>query len=71
MSDYKLYCIGFDGHIEKRHDYHAPDDLTALDRAREICGPHEVEVWEGARMIARVAADGTASMVQSKGPHPD
>jgi hypothetical protein len=71
MSDYKLYCIGLDGHIEKRHDYFAPDDLDALDRAKQICGPHEVEVWEGARFIARVKADGTASHVLSTGPHPD
>ena len=58
--DYKLYCIGEDGHIEKRHDYYAPDDLGALERAREICGPHGVEVWEGARLVASVKADGTA-----------
>jgi hypothetical protein len=65
----KLYCIGLDGHIEKRHDYFAPDDLAALDRAREICGPHEIEVWEGARFVARVAGDGTTSMPPTKGPH--
>jgi len=61
-GDYKLYCIGPDGHIEKRHDYKTSDDLAALERAKEICGPHEVEVWEGARFVARVKADGTASM---------
>jgi hypothetical protein len=61
-GDYKLYCIGRDGHIERRHDYHAREDVDALDRAREICGPHEVEVWEGARFIARIAGDGTASL---------
>ena len=71
MPDFRVYFIGLDGHIEKRHDYFAPDDLAALDRAREICGPHEVEVWEGARIVARVAGDGTARMVQSTGPHAD
>lgn len=71
MGDYKLYCIGLDGHIEKRHDYFAPDDLAALDRAREICGPHEVEVWEGGRFVTRVKADGTVSSTQSKGPRAD
>ena len=70
-GDYKLYCIGLDGHIERRHDYKARDDLAALDRAKQICGPHEVEVWEGARMVARVKADGTASMIPTKGPHAD
>ena len=71
MPDYKLYCIGHDGHIDKRHDIKAAGDLDALDQARKICGPHEVEVWEQARFVARITADGTASLAPTKGPHPD
>jgi hypothetical protein len=71
VSEYKLYCIGVDGHIEKRHDVLAKDDISALEQAQKICGPHEVEVWDGARMVARVAADGKASNTPSKGPHSD
>jgi hypothetical protein len=70
-GDYKLYCIGLDGHIEKRHDFKGPDDLSALDQARKICGPHEVEVWDLARFVARIKADGTASTIETKGPHPN
>jgi hypothetical protein len=66
MRDYKLYCIGLDGHIDKRHDYKGPDDVAALVQARRICGQHEMEVWDGARFIARVMADGTVSNAQSK-----
>lgn len=58
MPDDKLYCYGSDNHINKRHDIRAKDDLAALDRAEEICGPDEVEVWQGARLAARVKADG-------------
>lgn len=61
MGEYKFYCIGPDGHIVSRQDYAARDDLAALDRARELCGQYEIEVWEGARMVTRVAKDGTAS----------
>ncbi|MEI9929709.1 MAG: hypothetical protein WDM89_03850 [Rhizomicrobium sp.] len=60
-----------DGQINKRHDYFAPDDLEALERAKQICGPDEIEVWQGARFVARVAIDGEASIVLSKGPHAD
>jgi hypothetical protein len=70
-GDHKIFSIGDDSHIEKRHDYRAPDDLAALDQARKICGPHEVEVWERARFVTRVKADGTTSEVQSKGPRAD
>jgi hypothetical protein len=69
--DYKLYSIGPDGHIEKRHDCWAEEDFGALEQAREICGPHEVEIWEGARFVARVAGDGTASFKDTTGPHGD
>jgi len=69
VPDYKLYAIGEDGHIEKRFDYFAPEDLDALDRARQLCGPHEIEVWEGARLITRLAADGKVSTMKAAGPH--
>jgi hypothetical protein len=62
VGEYKFYCIGPDGHIVRREDYTARDDLDALDRARAMCGQYEIEVWDGARMISRVAKDGTASI---------
>ena len=71
MRDYKLYVIGDDGHIVNRHDYPAKDDLGALQRAKELCAKNEIEVWEGARFIARVAVGGGASMVPTNGPHKD
>ena len=36
MREYKLYCIGIDGLVEKRHAVYANDDLDALDRARGL-----------------------------------
>jgi hypothetical protein len=71
MQEYKIYCIGIDGCIERREDIHASDDLAALEQAQKICGPHEVEVWEGARFVTRVAADGKASTKPTKRPHTD
>ena len=64
MHEYKLYCIGSNGHIESRHDYRARDDLAALERARELCHEFEIEIWEGARVVTRVAKDGTASFIE-------
>ena len=62
MPDYKLYRMGDDGHIKARVDIEARDDLDALEQAQKICGPDEIEVWEGARFITRVTADGNASI---------
>jgi hypothetical protein len=71
LSDYKFYCIDDAGHIFKRHDYHAPDDFGALEQAQQLCGPHEIEVWEGARFVTRVNKKGKASLIPTKGPHSD
>jgi hypothetical protein len=70
-GEYKIYCIGGDDHIEKRHDIKVADDAAAIKRAREVCGPHEVEVWDHARFVTRIKADGTISGIPSKGPHAD
>jgi hypothetical protein len=63
LREYKLYCVDTDGRIVRRYDYAAEDDFGALDRAKELCGEYEIEIWEGARFAARVARDGTASLL--------
>jgi hypothetical protein len=40
----------------------------ALEKARELCGKYEVEVWQGTRIAARLAKDGTASRQPETGP---
>jgi len=67
MREYKLYCIGPNGHVEKRHDIHANDDMDALDQARELCHEYEIEIWQEDHLITRVAKDGTASWKLTKG----
>ena len=61
MAAYKFYCMGDDGHIVKRQDVEAADDVAALEHAKEICAEYEIELWEGARFISHVNHDGTAS----------
>ena len=67
MVAYKFYCVDDGGHIVKRHDVEAADDVAALERARELCGEFEIELWEGARFITHVAKDGNASKL----PNPE
>ena len=64
LSEYKIYCIDDDGHVAMRHDYDARDDLASLERAKELCGQYEMEVWQGKRFVARVTKDGAASFVE-------
>jgi hypothetical protein len=68
VPDYHIYRIDETNHIIGRHDCIEPDDLAAIARAKELCGPHEVEVWQLARLVARLAKDGTASLQPDSGP---
>ena len=61
MVAYKFYCMGEDGHIVKRHDVEAADDVAALERAQEICGDYAIEIWDSARFVTHVNRDGSAS----------
>jgi hypothetical protein len=64
MADYTLFFIDRDGRVFKRHDHYVPEDIEAVDWARELSGAHQIEVWLGQRFVTRVALDGTASMKQ-------
>lgn len=52
--EYKLYSIDRTGHVISRRDFVAHDDLAALLEAEQSCAKNEIEVWQGARRVARV-----------------
>jgi hypothetical protein len=57
-------CIGADGHIHKRYDYPAKDDVAALEQAQRLSDSDEIEIWIEERFVARVAKDGSSSLVE-------
>ncbi len=68
MPEYHIYCIDDLNHIRSRHEFDVRDDLAALDKASELCGEYEIEAWQGKRLVARLAKDGTASLQPVDGP---
>jgi hypothetical protein len=56
MPEYRLYCIGGDGHFEKSHEIVADDDDDALTKARALKLPVKCELWERGRMVAKIEA---------------
>ena len=52
--DYKFYRLDVLEHIVSSRDVAAPDDLAALQEAERDCVEYAVEVWQGARRVARV-----------------
>jgi hypothetical protein len=61
MRQYKIYIVDDQNHISLAHDFEGPDDLSALDKANTFSDAHVVEVWQQARLVARVAKGGEAA----------
>ena len=54
MREYRAYLIGRDGHIVHRVDILCVDDEAAKERAQLLVDSHTVELWQGARLVARL-----------------
>lgn len=59
MGHYRLYFLDERGRIEKPLDLECETDQQALTLAREHRHQHEVELWQGARLVGRVASHST------------
>lgn len=53
MSDYRAYLVGSDGHIFQAMNLYVPDDAAAIAAALQLVDGHDVELWQGARKIAK------------------
>ncbi|UGY23545.1 hypothetical protein HU675_0037240 [Bradyrhizobium septentrionale] len=49
---YHAYILGPDGHIQNRVDVLCDDDEEATRMAEQLVDGHDVELWQGARMLA-------------------
>jgi hypothetical protein len=54
MQQYKFYFLDDRGHIFRAQDHVLRDDLDALTAAEGLSTDHMIEVWQGARQVARV-----------------
>lgn len=56
MSDYRLYCLGGDGHISLGEWVNADSDEEAVLKARDMKpDTHLREVWIQNRLIAKIS----------------
>ena len=53
LKEYKVYVLGMDGHIFDRIDIACENEEAAKERAKQLVDGQAVELWEGARRIAR------------------
>jgi hypothetical protein len=61
MRDYRAYIFGIDGHrfirVEDFLSDHV-DDVAALNAAKQLIDSHDVEIWDGGRLVARLSPSG-------------
>jgi hypothetical protein len=66
VRSYYFFFVNPSGHIFGRTVHEAKEDLEALEAAQQLHSPHCVEVWSGARLVARVAPGGAAEIGTSR-----
>jgi hypothetical protein len=54
LSDYRAFVIDATGHVVKRHDFTAEDDVRALQRAQRYLDRHDIEVWQFGRVVGKL-----------------
>jgi hypothetical protein len=58
MSEYRFYPIRKDGHVAGPPiNRDAPDDQAAVAQARQLQDGLDIEIWQGARVVAYVVRD--------------
>jgi hypothetical protein len=58
-AEYRAYTVGPDGHFKYARDFVAVNDDAALEHARQFVDGHDVEMWSGARLIAKLISPRT------------
>lgn len=56
MTDYRVYLIGRNGHIQGYEPMSCADDTAAIAAAKRLIGSHGVEVWQEARKVITLEA---------------
>lgn len=57
MLHYRFYTLRADRSIESGEVVERPDDISALEHAKEIIDGKDIEAWQGARKVFVLAHD--------------
>jgi hypothetical protein len=55
MHDYKIYVLDRNERIVLAYDFEGSGDVAALEESKKHSHGTALEVWEGARFVARIA----------------
>lgn len=67
MSEYHLYLINRNGHIDRPAKvFNLQYDEEAIQEASALLDGHDVEVWQGTRRVAHLAAGDKGPTIRRK-----
>jgi hypothetical protein len=49
----RAYIIGADGHFLRAVELVCPDDHAAKEHAKQLVDEHDIELWQGDRLVER------------------
>jgi hypothetical protein len=58
MREYHFYFLDQHSQIQSTKIGHCTDDSAALEFARQLKAPVDIEVWVGTRLVTRINATG-------------
>jgi hypothetical protein len=54
MAEYRAYTVGRDGHFIGVEALTGADDAEAIDKAKPLVDGHDIELWNGDRLVTRL-----------------
>ena len=51
MPEYRAFLVGSDGHFSGFEEMVCDDDAKAIEKAERLVDGHDVELWNGARLV--------------------
>ena len=58
MREYHFYFLDQKSQIQSMKISHCADDVSAIEFARQLKAPADIEVWQGTRLVTRINATG-------------
>ena len=62
MAEYRAFTVGIDGHFVGFEPIVCDDDASAIELAKRMLDGHDIELWSGGRLIARLTAKETSAV---------
>jgi hypothetical protein len=55
MAEYRAFFVGNGGHFAGFEPLVCADDAEAIEKAERLVDGHDVELWSGPRLVARIS----------------